>query len=117
MTTYKDALEEIKKAKHDFITFLSGDKKDSIVIMASDYNKPGKSVSASTLGEMYHIVLFRDHKTDKEKYDNVDSFEAILVEPCEYISRLIPCGFYGIIGRKTTTSKKLFKKLLDNVLK
>ena len=56
MTTYKDALEEIKKAKHDFITFLSGDKKDSIVIMASDYNKPGKSVSGSTLGEMYHIV-------------------------------------------------------------
>ena len=117
MRSYKDILDEIGNVKYDFITFLSGEKKDSISIMASDYNEAGEPVGGSAMGEMYHIMLFRDHKTDVERYDDLDVFEAILIDPSEYTSRLIPCGFYGIIGRKTTTSGKLFKKLVANISK
>ena len=112
MRNYKDILDEIRNVKYDFITFLSGEKKDSISIMASDYNEAGDPVGGNAMGEMYHILLFRDHKEDEEKYDDVDSFEAILVSPSEYIARLIPAGFYGVVGRKTTTSDKIFNKLL-----
>ena len=112
MRNYKEILDEIGNVKYDFITFLSGEKKDSIAIMASDYNEAGEPVGGNAMGEMYHIMLFRDHKTDEESYDDVDSFEAILVSPSEYIARLIPAGFYGVVGRKTTTSDKIFQKLL-----
>ena len=116
MRNYKEILDEIGNVKYDFITFLSGEKKDSIAIMASDYNEAGESVGGNAMGEMYHIMLFRDHPTDEEKYDQVDCFEAILVEPSEYISRLIPCGFYGVVGRKTTTSNKIFDKLVAKTM-
>jgi hypothetical protein len=116
MRSYKEILDELQKVKYDFISFLSGEKKDSIAIMASDYSDAGEPVGGNDLGEMYHILLFRDHKDDPEKYDDVDSFEAILVSPSEYIARLIPAGFYGVVGRKTTTSEKIFKKLLDKTL-
>ena len=78
MRSYKEILDELETVKYDFITFLSGDKKDSIAIMASDYNEAGEPVGGSAMGEMYHIMLFRDHKEDEEKYDDVDCFEAIL---------------------------------------
>ena len=116
MRTYKDILDEIGNVKYDFITFLSGEKKDSIAIMASDYNEAGEPVDGSAMGEMYHIMLFRDHKEDEEKYDDVDCFEAILVSPSEYIARLIPAGFYGVVGRKTTTSGKIFEKLIAKTM-
>ena len=112
MSKSKEILDHLKDKEYDFISFLSGDKKDSVEIIASDYNKRGKSVDAGTMGEMYHIMLFRDHKEDEDCYDDVDSFEAILVSPSEYIARLIPAGFYGVVGRKTTTSNKIFEKLL-----
>ena len=117
MSKSKEILDHLKDKDYDFISFLSGDKKDSVEIIASDYNKRGKSIDAGTMGEMYHIMLFRDHKTDEERYDDLDVFEAILIDPSEYIARLIPCGFYGIIGRKTTTSGKIFKKLVANMSK
>lgn len=113
MKEYTEVLNELKRSDYDFITFLSGDREGEISIMATEYNEKGDSVGGSIMGDAYHIVLFRDHKTDPEKYDDLDSFEAILVDPMEYISRLIPCGFYGIIGRKTTTSGKVIDKLLD----
>ena len=116
MRSYKEILDELEKVDYDFITFLSGEKKDSIAIMASDYNEAGEPVGGSSMGEMYHIMLFRDHKEDEEKYDDVDCFEAILVSPSEYIARLIPAGFYGVVGRKTTTSGKIFEKLIAKTM-
>ena len=116
MSKSKEILDHLKDKDYDFISFLSGEKKDSVEIIASDYNKRGKSVDAGTMGEMYHIMLFRDHKTDVERYDDLDVFEAILIDPSEYISRLIPAGFYGVVGRKTTTSEQIFKKLLAKMI-
>jgi hypothetical protein len=114
MKEFTEILKEIKKDDFDFLTFLSGDKKGQIDIMTTDYNDPGESVGGNSMGKEYHIVLFRDHKTDPEKYDDLDVFEAILLDPIEYVSRLIPAGFYGIIGRKTTTSDKIIQKLVAN---
>jgi hypothetical protein len=107
-----DFLQPLKKDKFDFITFLSGDEEDKVSIMGSEYMNPGESIGGNTLGNLYHIVLFRDSQENIEEYDDVDNFEAILTCPLEYISGLIPAGFYGIIARKTTTSHKLLNRLL-----
>ena len=107
-----DYLQPLKGKKFDFFTFLAGEEEGQVNIMGSEYANPGESVGRTSLGEMYHIVLFRDDKEDPEEYDDVDEFEAILACPLEYVSGLINGGFYGIIARKTTTSHKLINKLL-----
>ena len=110
-----DFLRPMKNEHFDFLTFLAGEQKNSIHIEGTEYKNPGQKVGGNDLGDAYHVVLFRDHKTDKNKYDDLDTFDAILCDPFEYISGLIPAGFYGIIARKTTTSQEIIKKLLDNV--
>ena len=105
-------IKQLKEAKFDFLTFLEGDKEGSISIMGSDYNDPGEKVGGSSMGDSYHIILFRDHKTEKDKYDDLDKFEAILCDPLEYVSGLIKGGWFGIIARRTTTSENIINKLV-----
>jgi len=105
-------LQPLKKQKLDFFTFLAGEEEGGVNIMSSEYANPGEKIGGTSLGDLYHIVLFRDSEENPEEYDNVDDFEAILACPLEYASGLISGGFYGIIARKTTTSHKLMDKLL-----
>lgn len=107
-----DYLQPLKDKKFDFFTFLAGEEEGQVNIMGSEYANPGESLGNSPMGELYHIVLFRDSKENVEEYDDIDEFEAILACPLEYASGLIPSGFYGIIARKTTTSHKLMNRLL-----
>ena len=110
-------LQPLKKEKLDFFTFLAGDKEGRVDIMSSEYANPGEKIGGTSLGDLYHIVLFRDSKENPEEYGEFDDFEAIRACPLEYVSGLIPGGFYGIIARKTTTSHKLLAKLLAMVKK
>ena len=109
-----DYIKPLKKEKFDFLTFLAGDKENSIELIGTTYADPGEPMDVGIMGESYHIILFREHKTDKDKYDgNVDCFDAVLSEPLEYVSSLIPQGWFGIIARKTTTSRPLIDRMLD----
>jgi hypothetical protein len=110
-----DFLRELKEKPFDFLTFTSDDGGESLSIMGNEYATPGEPLGGNQLGSHYHIILFKDHPTDDEKYYDVDAFEAILADPFEYISGLIPAGFYGIIARKTTTSEPIIKNLLDKI--
>jgi hypothetical protein len=107
----------MKSESFDFLTFLSGDTENEIQIVGQEYADKGEPVGGNDLGLTYHIVLFRDSKIDKDAYGDLDSFEAILADPLEYVSGLIPGGFYGIIAKKTTTSHKIIDKLLDTMKK
>jgi hypothetical protein len=109
-----DFLKPMKNEKYDFLTFLEGEKKGAITIHGTEYANPGESLGCGPQGDAWHIVLFRDHKEDKDKYGDLDSFDAILIDPLEYISNRIPEGWYGIIARKTTTSKPIIDRLLAN---
>jgi hypothetical protein len=109
-----DFLKPLKDADVDCITFVENlDKPGNLRISGQTYNERGESVSNSSLGNIYHIMLFRDSKTDPDKYTDFDHFEAVLISPLEYISGLIPAGWYGIIAKKTTTSNNFVKKTLD----
>jgi hypothetical protein len=108
-----EMLKPLKESKLDFLYFLAGDTEDQIHIMGSEYSNPGEKIGGNNLGDLYHIVLFRDDEKNSNEYSDVDQFEAILACPLEYASGLIPGGFYGIIARKTTTSDTMMKKLLD----
>ena len=106
-----DFLKIYKNQKIDFMTFFEGDKEDEISIMGQEYANTGEPVGASSMGEAYHIILLRSHETE-DRYTDLDYFQAILCDPLEYISGLIPQGWYGVIARKTTTSEPIITKLL-----
>jgi hypothetical protein len=96
------------------ISFVEGEN-DVIKIIGSNYEDSGEKLGGSELGDSYHIVLFRDSKTDSEKYDDFETFDAILGDPLEYISGLLPKSIYGIVAKRTTTSGTFINKILDNI--
>ena len=109
-----DFLKEFSKENHDAIFFLPGDKEDQIQIEAATYKDPGENIGGSYLGDAYHVILFKeDAKADK--LYNIDRFDAIFVDPFEYISGLIPQNWYGVIARKTTTSNTFIQKTFDKL--
>ena len=109
-----DYLKPFKNEKYDFLTFLDGDKEDSITVSGQNYNEPGEKVNPGIHGDSYHIVLFRSHETE-DRYVDLDYFNAVLVEPLEYISGLIKGGFFGIVARQTTTSEPIINSIVDKI--
>ena len=109
-----DYLKQFKSDQYDFLTFLGGEKENTITVATQDYANPGEPVGGNDMGDSYHIVLFRSHETE-DKYVDLDCFNAILSDPLEYISGLINGGFFGIVARQTTTSKAIIDKLVDNM--
>ena len=106
-------LRSISKEPYDTITFISGDKKDSLEVMANCYKDGGTKIGGSELGDNFDIILFREDSDGK--LIEPDRFEAILMEPLEYISNLIKGDWYGIIARKTTTSNTFIQKAFDKL--
>ena len=105
-------LQPLKDVDIDFIMFFQGSKPDSIKIEGNQYLERGEPVGGNDLGHSYHIILCKDHPTE-DKYHDLDTFEAILGSPVEYMSNMIEGGFYGIIAKKTTTSEQLYHRMLD----
>lgn len=110
-----ESLKHLKGHKFDVLTFLEGEEEQQIKVELNTYATPGEKIGGNEIGEMYDVILFQDHEEDPEKFAQLDHFSAILADPLEYISQLIPSGWYGIIARKTTTSDKLISGWLDNI--
>jgi hypothetical protein len=91
-------LEDIDK--FDVLFFLPHSGNEDIHVQSNVYKDPGKPIGGSSVGPEWHVILFKDGKEEE-----IDSFDAILLDPREYISGLIPQDWYGIVARKTTTSK------------
>jgi hypothetical protein len=56
-------------------------------------------------------VLFKEN--DEGFVENFDDSEAILTDPLEYVSMLIPQGWYGVVCKKTTTSDVVIDDIVD----
>lgn len=85
---------------------------DGINIISKKYKDPGKEIDGSEMGKWWHILLFRCNK-EEGLVENLDTFDAIFSDPKEYISSLIPQGWYGVIAKKTTTSNEFINDALD----
>ena len=99
-----DVLKEIEEFDTIFFVPHSEDE-NQVRVEVGQYKDRGEKIGGSDVGDNYDIILF---KLDEEDYlVNLDRFDAILIEPREYISRLIKDDWYGMVTRKTTTSKEL----------
>ena len=93
--------EDIQKT-FDVMFFIPHEEDEGkIRILTNKYKDPGEPIGGNSIGPEYHIMLFKEGEEE-----NLDVFDAILGDPREYVSQLIPQDWYGIIARKTTTSKK-----------
>jgi len=106
-------LKDVAKTDYDTVFFVPGPKEDSIEIEGSQYKDRGVKIGGNDIGDEFHIILFKE--TEDGEICHLDKFDAILGEPMEYISRLIPQNWYGIVARKTTTSGKFVDNLFDNL--
>lgn len=104
--------EEIEN-NFDVLFFIPHEESDSkIKIISKTYIDPGKPVGGSSMGQEWHIVLFKEGEEEQ-----VDKFDAILSDPKEYISSLIPQNWYGLVAKKTTTSNIFVDDVIDNIKK
>lgn len=113
MLEYLKALDQ----PYDILNFLpyeDGEGNDAIKIEAFDYAKPGINVDFSEMGLAWHIIIFRLNEDETSTTDH-DFFDGILIEPREYISRMITDGWFGVIAKKTTTSADFAKATFDRI--
>lgn len=108
-----DFLRDVKSKDFDGFFFIPGEEEDTIRVEGCNYKQKGEELEKSEMGNMYHIILF---KQDEEGNPiKQDMFEAILSDPLEYMSNLIPQDWYGLICKKTTTSTKFAKETFDKL--
>lgn len=73
----------------------------------------GEKVEGSSLGDMYHIILWESDETGIPQI--IDDYEAILIDPTFYAKNLTEgtSPTYGIIVRKTTKSNKFIESYYE----
>lgn len=108
-----ESLKHLQNEDFDSFMFLPTEDEDNTHFQASHYKDPGTKLDGSEIGDCYHIILFKED--EEGSVIHLDKFEAILMAPLEYISRLLPDDWFGIICRKTTTSKEFVDKTFDNL--
>ena len=91
--------------------YARSDDENQVKIDIATYKDRGEKLDGSEMGDMFDIILFR---MDDEDVTDLDRFEGILVEPRTYISRMIKDDWYGMVTRKTTTSKSMADDVFAN---
>ncbi len=109
-----EVFHDIKKEEFDCLTFFPDYEEDGLRIEGQKYKNFGEKVGGSIMGDEWHIILFKENE---ESFTNLDNFDAILADPLEYISQLIPQGWYGLVAKKTTTSPEFIQRTLDIISK
>jgi hypothetical protein len=105
--------KELKNDPFDTFFFLPGEKEDTIHLESAMYKESSEKIGGSSLGDGYHIILFRESE-DGELVD-VEQFNAVLIDPIAYISRMLSIDWYGIVAKMTTTSNNFIQNTFDKL--
>ena len=107
-------LSDFKDKKFDVIYCVSSN--DGGVDFYGHYYKGDVTRTEETeFGSKYHIILYKEDS--KGLLYNVDMFEAILTDPLEYLSGLLPSGWFGVFFKKTTVSDTIAQLTFDEMTK
>ena len=100
-------LQQLREIKdYDAIFFVPHPEDETLTnINVASYKKDGEKVGGTTLGDFYDIILFR--LDDEYDMHDLDRFDALLVDPREYVSRMVKSDWYGMVSRKTSTSGEM----------
>jgi hypothetical protein len=104
--------KEFAEKNYDVCYFVSGPK-ETAILQGNYYVEDKEFIESSSLGLKYHIVIFKED--EKGNLYDADKFEAILIAPVEYMSRMIKNGWFSIVAKKTSDSHKFIEDLFDNL--
>jgi hypothetical protein len=96
----KEFLRQLNNTDFDGINFYLNEDGD-VEVSQFNYKTPGEKTGGTELGDFYDIIIIQN-----EPPKMPERFQAILISPLEYISRMIDDGFCGVVSRVTTTSKE-----------
>jgi hypothetical protein len=77
-----------------------------------DFNK-GEKVGGNAMGDMYHVVFITQDNEGDPVFD--ENFDAIFVDPVEYVNNLLGADLFGCVIRKTDKSEEWLKKYLTRI--
>ena len=107
--------QDLKDEPFDAFFFLPGEDKNTVHLEGAVYKNPGEKTGGSTMGDGYHIILFKE--AEDGELVNVEQFTAVLIDPVTYITRMIEIEWFGILARMTTTSEAFIKSTFDKLIK
>lgn len=67
----------------------------------------------SEMGDMYHIVFIKQNDEGDPVLD--ENFDAIFVDPVEYVNNLLGADLFGCVIRKTDKSEEWLEKYLTRI--
>ena len=105
----------LKDEPFDAFFFLPGAEEDTIHLESAVYKEAGEKLGGSVMGDGYHIILFREAE-DGELVD-VEQFNAVLVDPITYMSRMLSIDWFGVLAKMTTTSETFIQNTFDKLTK
>ncbi len=103
----------LKEEPFDAFFFLPGETDDTIHLESAIYKESGEKLGGSAMGDGYHIILFRE--AEDGNLVDIEQFNAVLVDPMTYITRMLSIDWYGIVAKTTTTSESFIKKTFDKL--
>ena len=105
----------LKDEPFDTFFFLPGEQEDTVHLESAVYKDSGEKLGGSAMGDGYHIILFRESE-DGELVD-IEQFNAVLVDPLTYVSRMLSIDWFGIVAKMTTTSETFIQNTFDKLTK
>lgn len=79
----------------------------------SDEYANGVKKDHCEMGDMYHIVFIKQDDNGDPIFD--ENFDAIFVDPVEYVNNLLGSDIFGCVIRKTDKSEKWLEKYLTRI--
>lgn len=106
-------LEVYKDADYDSIFFLPDENvKEAIRIESMTYANRGERFITPDGSPIWHVLVMDVNTIGQNKLTNEDIVDAVLLDHLEYLSSLITTNFYGVLSRKTTTSRIIIENVL-----
>lgn len=103
----KEFLHILKGKDFDGLNFYRNEDGDHEV-SGFEYKKAGEKIGGTEMGDLYHIIIFQE-----EPPKMPELFEAILISPLHYVSRMMEDGFLGIVSKVTTNSQDVAETMFQ----
>ena len=105
----KDYLLPLKNKGFDGINFYRNEKGD-LEISAFNYKTQSENIGGNEMGDYYDIIIFPE-----EPPKMPERFQAILISPLDYISRMIDDGFLGLVAKVTKNSDNFMQDAFEAI--
>jgi hypothetical protein len=101
--------------KCDGLTFVPDNDGGTEIRFMTFHEKLKGEIETSNSGDTWYHVCFLKYDEENDSFEFDESFDAIFIDPLEYIRGLIGTNVYGTMVKKRQDSSEWFKGYLQNL--